>query len=123
MSETETEIAVLREMLRWLRDPERWVKKSYVSLSRLCLTAAHGSIRYQNPFYWMTWRSEESSLSLRTLADVIREQYPERARMSPGPGGLRPAGEIVLFNDHPDTVHADIVSVLEKSIARLEEAA
>jgi hypothetical protein len=123
MNETETEIAVLREMLRWLRDPEHWVKKSYMSLGRMCLTAAHGSICYQNPFYWMTWRDGEGpSLSLRTLADVIREQYPERAPVRQGPG-LRPAGEIVLFNDHPDTVHADIISVLEKSIARLEEAA
>jgi len=50
------------------------------------------------------------------LGDVIQEQYPDL----PGVTGSRLAA-LPTFNDHPDTVWADIELVLDKAARRLDE--
>lgn len=54
---------------------------------------------------------------MRVLDEVAAEQYPDRIRSGPERYRL-----VVLFNDHPDTTVAEVVAVLEKAAARLEEA-
>lgn len=56
---------------------------------------------------------ESVSETWNKLTAIIREQFPERVKFSPGD----PYGTITTFNDHPDTVLADIDLVLDKFAA------
>jgi hypothetical protein len=55
--------------------------------------------------------------SMDVLADVIREQYPDRIPT----GSYSNACNVFEFNDHPDTTLADVHAVIEKAIAKVSE--
>lgn len=61
------------------------------------------------------WVNPDSEGLETAIADVIREQYPERARLlQANPADVHVC---VAFNDHPDTTFADVEAVLEKVAA------
>ena len=53
------------------------------------------------------------------VADVIREQYPDRVNLPCRTG----FAAIVRFNDHEDTTQDEVVAVLEKAAIKLDERA
>lgn len=60
-----------------------------------------------------------SYLATDVVADVIREQYPDRLNL-PCRSGF---AAIVRFNDHEDTTQDEVVAVLEKAAVKLDERA
>jgi hypothetical protein len=50
------------------------------------------------------------------LMAVVTEQYPDRSVVKYGGGH-----NYVAFNNHPDTTPDEVIAVLEKAAARLEE--
>lgn len=57
----------------------------------------------------------------RVLADIIREQFPDRASWMSASGESTPESIIVGFNDHPDTTFADVERVFEKAEVAWDE--
>jgi hypothetical protein len=60
---------------------------------------------------------QADALIVSGLAEVIQEQYPDRALINV-PAGF---GVVVDFNDHPDTTLDDILLVLDKAARKAEE--
>jgi hypothetical protein len=110
---------VAEDMLAYLDDPDHWVQGKYEMGEQRCLLGAHGAVVYGDADHWAgSRRRPGSSRLLRQLADIIREQYPERM--------VRPwsTGDVIAgFNDHPGTRHAEVVAVLEKLVVREQEDA
>lgn len=52
----------------------------------------------------------------KTLADIIREHYPDRTHLDE-----HDARVIILFNDHPDTTFDDVERVFEKAEVAWDE--
>ena len=68
--------------------------------------------RCVSPMLW-DWTALE-------LAQVIREQYPER--LPPKIGGcVSPVTDVAEFNDNPATTFGDVRTVLEKVSVRWQE--
>ena len=52
----------------------------------------------------------------KLVGEVICEQYPDRS------GTVRQHQEAVIpFNDHPETVHSEVIAILEKTLAVNED--
>jgi len=111
---------VAQEMLAILSSDRRWCKNAYAAGPRVCLTAARLRAAGQ-----VNFSGEEIDLDsdpyLRLLAQVIREQFPDRARAA---GVMCPSSckvAVIWFNDHEDTHFGDVRAVLEKAAARWGE--
>jgi hypothetical protein len=114
-------MSVAEDMLEILREPRHWAQHAYSRGGRfdsqMCLMGALGQVTHNNPTFWKGRSKDARSATVRRLASVIAEQYPERT------GGYKSPGCIVVaFNDHWNTKHDDVVAVLEKAIVREQEA-
>ena len=99
----------LREAKRIL-DSNTWTKHVYfnVAHTHFCLVGALAEVTEGGVVAVESHECED----YRHIAEVIAEQYPERAGRF---------GDIPTFNDHADTTRADIDLVLEKAIAKADE--
>lgn len=57
-----------------------------------------------------------------TAEVIVREQFADRLKLASGQVG-NTGGQVVEFNDHPDTTLADVLLVLEKTAIKLDEQA
>ena len=127
---------VIAGALEILADEENWTKDSeYRELAsgvQSCLWGAFkravlpGYYRYQDDryqddflcaqgrFYQVQQLTEAAACE---VGRIIAEQYPDRLS-----NGIHPRAEgdaaIIPFNDHPDTVHSEVIAVLEKALAK-----
>jgi hypothetical protein len=79
-----------------------------VCLAGALLVARHESAKMTN----QPWPVEFGDVD-PVLTAVTREQFPDRSL------GI---GAYVTFNNHPDTTPEEVIGVLEKAAARLEES-
>lgn len=88
-------------------------KRAYIRGASFCALGALGCSAVNSP------------LIQNLVADVVREQYPERIETLPLSYLDRylDCATIVTFNDHPDTTKDDVVAVLEKAAIKLDERA
>lgn len=83
----------------------------------VCVSTLEGAVSMLPWMYEQPGYATETRVH-RELAQIIREQFPERTFMSPV---LHPAAWTVFaFNDHADTIWADVRLVLDK-LAAVEE--
>lgn len=112
-----TEAQALERLLEWFADERHWAKKTLgeVDLEGNVLnTCLYGGMK----MIYVGRINAAGPCNLFQLADrigrVIEEQFPERdngsKRYYVGP-----------FNDHPETTIADVRSVLEKTLAQVQE--
>ena len=131
MSEMSTR-DVIAGALEILADEESWAKGTEDRQEpgipdQSCLWGAFK--RAVIPGYYRLGHSDEELRQVGELiipaaelvGKVICEQYPDRAYRE---GFYRELdekfGSIIPFNDHPETVHAEVIAILEKALARDE---
>jgi hypothetical protein len=118
---------IAEEMLDILPDDDSWTQEEFFAPYTLsgiprkayCLLGAYGMLTHEDPLYYSGGRVPRNAYCAR-LAQVIREQYPERI-LRLGKSGTRAGGDlsvrevITWFNDHDETTYEDIRAVLEKT--------
>jgi hypothetical protein len=108
-----------RMMLGLLPDEKSWIKKNLVSAdgNSRCLLGAVSVMHIRMSL----GECEPADIApyLATLAQVIRAEYPGRACRYPYLGACCCGDNdvIIAFNDHDDTVFADVRMILEKAAA------
>jgi hypothetical protein len=101
-------LALLTKTRDLLSDPEHWTKGVARSINDggeecFCLAGALEHFSAPAPASaWVNWRAANVELA---------KDLPE-----PGIGAL---GGVIDFNDHPETTHADILALLDRTIERL----
>ena len=103
------EVELLWDARSLIRDQSSWVQGRYSNRDRLCLVAAlsitAGSLDFQMP------NRKERRLA-RLLAARLPENAPALARLRFFSARQR----LILFNDSPQTTHADVLAVLDRAI-------
>lgn len=128
---------VIAGALEILADEKNWAKNSEYRTVRLpgepgdteqsCLWGAFRRVAKPG-YYQLTHRLPISAwqiIKFKLVDDaaaeagkIIREQYPDRIMIF---AEAAHHDAIIPFNDHPDTVHADVIAILEKTLAQLSE--
>jgi hypothetical protein len=78
---------------------------------RVCLVGALCAVTGYRHATWMDFGP--------AVRAVVREQFPDRVSPESHPDLF---WEAVQFNNHPDTTADEVIAVLEKAAARLEES-
>jgi isocitrate lyase len=113
---------IAQEMLDLLSGEDKWMQDEYERLMyrqqgeysftfshvSYCLLGAYGKITHDSAAYYATRMPRTAYI--RRLAEIIREQYPERIADE-----MTVMNMVTSFNDHPETTYEDIRIVLEKS--------
>ena len=84
--------------------PEKWGKGGYVSATPNVCFCAVGALANANCWSFAEVWHERA-------IDVLYDKLP------PNSGGL------TVYNDHPDTTHADIMALFDRAIAAAEQVA
>lgn len=103
-------VEIATKALEWLRN-NGWAQGAgiYRNPRRDCMVSALSQVVHQG-----TWaRHQKLHAAYNVLAQVCREQYPDRV-------GTR-RSDAISVNDHPDTTFEDIERIYEKAIVRLQE--
>lgn len=100
---------MIEQVIEKVRDPKHWSKGKSLRITdgvtSRCLGAAiEDVVRIET-------QPENNAKLYKLVSVAIRELYPNQIpKYSGGPIGI-----VVRFNDNPDTVHADIMKVLERA--------
>lgn len=105
----------LLEDMRTCLDERGWTKGIYSNTAgEVCLLGAAQKAAHSSETRWLLALPE-----LRKLAEVIMENYADRTHVpvEPYEPCMVEYWAVTTFNDHADTVYADVVVVLEKAQA------
>ena len=98
---------VLIEAKKLISDENNWIKNNYTD-SEGCFCAA-GAVREATDWgIVQNGYTPEAEKAFWFLSSISKELYPMR--------GIK--GNIIEFNDHPKTTHAEIISVFDEAIKR-----
>jgi hypothetical protein len=95
---TRTTADILREARALIDTPEKWIKGEYGRDGCFCAAASIDHVSQINP----------STYDIKALVALYRN--------TPKPFEY----ELVAYNDHPDTTHADIMALFDRAISEAE---